>query len=178
MKIPCNQNKNILRALFKLSVVLYALCLPIETIGSNLPVQTNGPIHIESDNVIFLQNPGTITYEGHVIVTSQEQTLTAEKVIVHRDNNQAISAIIAFGAPAHYHQIMPKTQTPIHAYATEIHYHPDAGLLTLTGQAKITHQQNTFEGPVLKYTLEDQKIEAIHTANERPKMTLFPPQKS
>lgn len=161
----------------RLRTTIYAIlgmlpfCLVAKT--TDLPMQMDGPIQIESDQVIFEQNTGAITYQGNVIVSSADQKLTANKVIVKRDSNQAIASIQAFGSPAHYlHQT--EGQPTIHAYAKHIDYQPNHSLLTLVGKAKIIHAQDTFEGPILKYAIDEQKIEARQSKNERPKMIINP----
>lgn len=145
--------------------------------ANTISFKSNAPIEIESDNVVFEQNTGELTYQGNVIVISGTQKLFANKVIVKRDNQKGIQSIQATGTadkPAHFINLLEDKQTPVHAYASQIDYDPKLALLTLTGQAKIVHQADTFEGPLLRYIIEDQKIEAIHSKNQRPKMTITP----
>lgn len=158
--------------------ILFICWLPPLLAADKLPITSNQPIEIESDVVLYEQNSGKITYRGKVIVINGQQTLYADTVIVKRTTNQAIESIQAFGTPAHFTSLTKDEITPINAYAAQMDYEPNRSLLVLTGKAKIVHQQDIFEGPVLKYKIDQQKIEAMHAQNERPKMIITPPNKS
>lgn len=149
-------------------------CMSIASYANTLSFKSDAPIEIESDHVVFDQNTGELTYQGNVIVISGTQKLYANKVILKKDNQKGIQSIQATGTPAHFINLLKDEVTPIHAYASQIDYDPNLALLTLTGQAKIVHQTDTFEGPLLRYIIEDQKIEAIYSNNQRPKMTITP----
>lgn len=156
-------------------LLIAACCMPVFCFGAELlPVKTNAPIHIESDTVVFDQVQSALTYQGNVIVTSGDQKLYATQVVVVRDKQQEIQSIVATGAPARYTQVFEKDKTTLQAYANQIDFDPKQSILLLTGKAKITHQQDTFEGPLLKYMLNEHKIEAIQANNERPKMIIHP----
>lgn len=149
--------------------------LPCVVFASESPFTANSPIHIESDQVRFEQLSNEITYQGHVVVISGHQKLYADEVIVKRDSKQNIESIHARGQPAHFKSLLKDTKIPVDAFATRIDYDPIHSVLTLAGEAKIVHQQDTFEGPLLKYEINNQKIEAIQVKNQRPKMIITSP---
>jgi len=142
---------------------------------ANINTKTqNEPIHIESDHVTFMQETGKIIYQGHVVVHSGDKILKANEVTVKRDENQKITSILATGHPAKFSTLMQNSAERLYAHAQNIDYDPSLSLLILTGKAKLEHQQDTFEGPILRYTLKEQKIEAITSNNQRPKMVIMP----
>lgn len=138
-------------------------------------IETNNePIRIESDNVTFLQESVEIIYQGNVVVHSGQKTLKADTVTVQRNKQQKIQSIIAVGQPALFTTPMEKSAHLLNAQAKNIDYNPNKSLIVLSGQAKLKLGSDTFEGPILKYLLDEQKIEAVTKNNQRPKMIIVP----
>lgn len=154
---------------------LFLFVVAPNTTWANIDQKTqNEPIHIESDRVTFMQETGKIIYQGHVVMHTGDKILKANEITVKRDANQKITSILATGQPAKFSTPMQNSTELLHAHAQNIDYAPSLSLLILTGQAKLKHQQDTFEGPILRYTLNEQKIEAVTSHNQRPKMVIMP----
>tara|TARA_R110002110_G_scaffold121431_2_gene297184 strand:- start:15355 stop:15903 length:549 start_codon:yes stop_codon:yes gene_type:complete len=164
-----------------LTTVIVSLTIPSSSVASAgtkkqspKAISQDQPIQIESDRVTFLQDSGQIIYQGHVIVHTGDKTLFAEEVTVNRNAQQKITSILATGQPAKFSAPMQNSTELLHAHAQNIDYDPSLSLLILTGKARLKHQQDTFEGPVLRYTLNEHKIEAVTANNQRPKMVIMP----
>lgn len=166
----CHKFKNII-------CILLVYCLPLSVFAAKITSEPEHPIEITSDAITFERDSDSIIYKGNVVVINGEKKLLADKIVVKRTAAQNIESICATGTPAQFTTIMKDEVTPVHAFATQIDYLPDASLLVLTGKAKIVHQQDIFEGPILKYRIDEQKIEAAQVQNQRPKMIINPPKK-
>lgn len=136
------------------------------------------PIHIQSDHGDFQTNAGkntsTGTYTGHVIITQGSIRITADKAILHTQNNQIQTADIT-GKPATFQQ---KTDTGVMAngIANEIIYDANKNQVVLRGNAHVQQGGRQMSGDVIDYNTETEHVTASggKTSSGRINITIPP----
>jgi lipopolysaccharide transport protein LptA len=100
------------------------------------------------------------TFEGNVHIEAQEQgTLRSDAAIVEfRDNHIARATIT--GKPAQFEQRRADSDKVARGHADEIVYDVAAGTVRLTSDAWLSNGQNEISGPLLVYSMREQRVEA------------------
>ncbi len=137
-------------------------------------IDPNIPIQIQSDIASFEQISRQAIHEGNVILVQGSHELRADKLTMERDLKGHLNLITAKGNPATFQGKLNENPEPIHATAKTIYYYPAKQLIILEGAATLSHLQDEFQGPTLRYQLDTQVVTATKQSNERPIITFYP----
>lgn len=99
-------------------------------------------------------------FEGNVRIEAQEQgTLHADAALVEfRDNHIARATVT--GKPAQFEQKRTDSDKVARGHADEIVYDVAAGTVRLSTNAWLSNGQNEISGPLLVYSMREQRVEA------------------
>lgn len=136
------------------------------------------PIHIQSNNADFTQKSGVSTYTGDVRLTRGGLTLTGDKLVVTRLNQDRsrIKAVLT-GDPAHIHKKPDADDDEVvTGHARRITYTNNSSTLTLSGNAEITRNGDEIRGAVITRNVDTGATHAKRgkNSNERVHITIQP----
>ena len=103
--------------------------------------------------------------------------MAADNLTVNLTPTRAIESAVATGRPATIQQIVSQEKGLAKGQANRIDYNVKTGLVTLTGNARLTQNGGSFSGNVIHYSLKVGDIEAKAGNNQRVEL-VFPPQAS
>ena len=139
-----------------------------------LPSDANEPIRLLADKATYSERTGVTSYSGNVIITQGTLKLTANNITVNLSSNRSINSAIATGSPATMQQVITKEKGLAKGQANKIDYNAVTGIITLTGNAKLTQNGASFAGNVIRYSLKAGDVEATAGGNQRVEL-VFPP---
>ena len=144
-------------------------------------LESEQPIKVASDSARLDDQKGTATYTGNVRVTQGKAMLTADRVVLHRGDEQSLNRMKATGEPATYEQ--PKTQQgpAVYAEGETIIYAADKDRITFERSALIRQQGDTFRGNRIVYNLTERIVTASSSKeddSDRVEMTIQPNRES
>ncbi|MGI1668960.1 MAG: lipopolysaccharide transport periplasmic protein LptA [Neptuniibacter sp.] len=129
-----------------------------------LPDDRDQPIHITADTASINEKTGITTYKGSVVITQGSILIEADHVDMYR-GDEGVEKLIALGKPAHFRQ-QPEVDSPYSdAWGLHILYMIDEEKLTLTKQAKVIQEQDTFTGEKIIYDLAKSIVDAFGTTD-------------
>lgn len=157
------------------------LLLLLPDTASALSSDSQQPMYIESDSVVFDESKGETVYVGNVKARQGTLEVTGEKMIINQQKGEADQMII-FGNPARLKQTPDGGGPDNHGSGKRADYFPESGILILNGDAV------TWEGPdpnTSEHTVKSDHIEydtknAIYKAgssksgNRRVQVTILP----
>lgn len=144
-----------------------------------LPEDTTQPMQITADSTSFDYARGTGIYEGHVTVTQGKTRLNADRLMTFNNARHKIEKAVAYGTtkPARYMTYLSLTDNrQLQAEAAIINFYPFRSLVILTGNARVTHGEDQFQGPVAVYDMKNQTVNAPQSPNGRAKILIQPDQ--
>jgi len=147
----------------RITAVLAALLLAGPAAAFNL--DSDIPITVNADNARLDDGQGIATYTGDVVMTQGETELTADKVVLYRDE-VGVQRIEATGRPAHYRQPAQEGQGRTDAKALNITYSAPDNLLTFEDEAVIEQGGNLFRGDIIHYDSVKRVVTAEGTAKD------------
>ncbi|MBL3554977.1 MULTISPECIES: lipopolysaccharide transport periplasmic protein LptA [Marinobacter] len=134
------------------SLVLTAACTaligPSAALAFNL--ESDEPIRVNADSARLDDGQGIATYTGAVEMTQGQTNLTADKVVLYRDQ-AGVSRIEATGRPAHYRQPAMEGQGETDARALSITWSAAENRVTFEREAVIEQDGNLFRGDIIHY---------------------------
>lgn len=116
------------------------------------------------------------TLNGNVRINAEPRgNLHSDEAIVEFQDNQLLRAT-ATGSPAEFDQKRADSNIITHGKANEIVYEVGEGTVRLTSDAYISDGQNDISGPLLVYSLRDEKLQATTSpgTGERIRVTILP----
>ncbi|HVW68025.1 MAG TPA: lipopolysaccharide transport periplasmic protein LptA [Steroidobacteraceae bacterium] len=116
------------------------------------------------------------TLDGNVRINAEPRgNLRSDEAIVEFQDNQLLRAT-ATGNPAEFDQKRADSNVVTHGKANEIVYEVGPGTVRLTSDAYITDGQNDISGPLLVYSLRDEKLQATTSpgSDQRVRVTIAP----
>lgn len=129
-----------------------------------LPEDEDQPIHITADSASINDTTGITTYKGNVVITQGSLLIEASRVDMHRGDD-GVDKLIAKGTPAHFRQ-RPKANEPYSdAWGLHMVYQVDNKKLTITQQAKVIQDKDTFTGEKIVYDLDKSIVDAFGNNN-------------
>lgn len=136
------------------------------------------PIHIASDHAELSQKSGVSTYTGNVKMTRAGLTLTGDKLVITRSNNDRkdIRAVLT-GAPAHIDKQPDRDgKDVITGHSQRIRYNNEQAIIVLSGHAVVNRAGDQVTGPVITYNLNTGRTEAKRgsKSGERVRITIQP----
>lgn len=166
-------------ALFPLIAVLALLSLDPSALA--LSSDSQQPMYIESDDLIYDEQRGETVYTGNVRASQGSLLVTGDKMIVNQQKDQA-DQMTLFGNPATLKQTPDGGGPDNHGIGARLDYFPDSGLLLLNEKAM------TWEGPdpaTSEHTVRSEHIEydtknsiykagSATSSNRRVHVTILP----
>ncbi len=135
------------------------LAMSLSGTSQALPSDRNQPIHVSADTATIDDNSGITTYSGNVQIKQGTLKITARRVDLHRDN-EGVSRILATGDVQFQQQAA--TDKPVtNAYGERMDYQISRQEITITGQARVVQQQDTFTGQKIVYNLDKSLVNAF-----------------
>ncbi|BAV11297.1 putative lipopolysaccharide transport periplasmic protein LptA [Moraxella osloensis] len=152
--------------------------LAASNVANALPSDANEPIRLLADKATYSERSGVTSYTGNVTITQGTQgKMAADNLTVNLTPTRAIESAVATGRPATIQQIVTQEKGLAKGQANRIDYNVKTGLVTLTGNARLTQNGGSFSGNVIHYSLKVGDIEAKAGNNQRVEL-VFPPQAS
>lgn len=131
---------------------------------------SNQPIVIEADELVFNQKINKAVYIGNVVAKKGDMTLYANKMEIFLDNNSDVKKIIATGNVKFYKKPNREGKGNIAIYDKS------SNTITLKGNNAILKQgENIVEGKVIVYHIDTEITEVkAGKKKQRVKTILFP----
>ncbi|OEY65202.1 lipopolysaccharide transport periplasmic protein LptA [Marinobacter sp. X15-166B] len=142
-----------------------AAALLAVTPAHGFDLQSGEPITINADSGRMDDTRGIATYSGDVVVTQGTTRLSADRVMLYRDEGE-LSRIEASGRPARYQQPTEAGKGETDAQALSITYASRDGLLILEQEAVIKQDGNLFRGDIIHYDTAQRVVTAEGTTRE------------
>lgn len=161
-------------------VALFATAFVVSAFSINamaLPSDAQQPIRLLADKATYSERTGVTSYSGNVIITQGTLKLAADNITVNLSNGRSIQSAIATGRPATMQQVVTKEKGLAKGRANKIDYNAQNGIVTLTGNAKLTQNGASFAGNVIRYSLKVGDVEATAGGSQRVEL-IFPPSES
>lgn len=147
------------------SLVLVAACLAlVAPTALAFDMESDQPIRVNADSARLDDGQGIATYTGAVEMTQGQTNLTADKVVLYRDET-GVSRIEATGQPAHYRQPATEGQGETDARALTITWSAAENRVTFEREAVIEQDGNLFRGDVIHYDSAERVVTAEGAAD-------------
>ncbi|MFC6669489.1 lipopolysaccharide transport periplasmic protein LptA [Marinobacterium aestuariivivens] len=141
------------------------LALAISGSALALPGDRNQPIHISADQATIDDVSGVTTYAGNVHIEQGSMKISARQVDLHR-NDGDVSRILATGN-VHFQQQAASNKPVTNAYGERMDYDIGRREVTITGEAKVVQQKDTFTGQKIVYNLDKSIVNAFSGKGEQ-----------
>lgn len=142
-----------------------------------LPSDAQQPIRLLANKATYSERTGVTSYSGNVTITQGTLKLAADNITVNLSDNRSIRSAIATGRPATMQQVVTKEKGLAKGQANKIDYNAQNGIVTLTGNAKLTQNGASFSGNEIRYSLKVGDVEATAGGSQRVEL-IFPPSES
>ncbi|MDO5652098.1 MAG: lipopolysaccharide transport periplasmic protein LptA [Moraxella sp.] len=139
-----------------------------------LPSDANQPVRLLADRATYSERTGVTTYSGNVIITQGTLKINASDIVVNLSSDRSISSAVANGRPAKFEQIITQEKGLAKGQANKIDYNAVSGIVTLTGNAKLTQAGASFTGNTIRYSLKAGDVEANAGGGQRVELVLPP----
>ncbi len=155
---------------------LLALCIYASN-SFALESDFSKPINVTSNRQVAELGKNTITFDENVIITQGTIRITADKLVVNRNNKGEISSITAYGQPATFKQTL-ENDKPLNSTAKTIHYSPIKQEISLQGNAEIMQENSKLNGEKIVYNIKTEKMvaEGGNNSNKRVTTVFIPDQ--
>lgn len=151
------------------ALFFFTLSLALSTANA-LPNDGHQKVHITADATTYNFKTGVTVFTGHVIANQGSTQVTAEKLITKSNANHEIQEITAYGqdkTQAHYSTLPRPADRPLHAFGDVIEYYPLNASVTLHKHVTVTQGENSFQGELIHYNMNEQTITVPPTPNAR-----------
>ena len=157
-------------------IILSLLCLP--GLAHGLASDRDKPVTIEADKATYLEKQGVSIYQGNVHLGQGTLRLHGDTLTVNMTNDHIDKAVLT-GNPATAVQRPDNADVDQHAEAQRIEYDAGAGLMTLTGSARVWQTDGKeLRSDRIIYNINTNTVNAgSSTASERVHITLQPESK-
>lgn len=142
-----------------------------------LPSDANQPIRLLADKATYSERTGVTNYLGNVIIEQGTLKITADNITLNLDDKRSIKTAVATGRPATMQQVVTQEKGLAKGQANKIDYNAVTGIITLTGNAKLTQAGASFSGNTIRYSLKLGDVEANAGDGRRVEL-VFPPSES
>lgn len=128
--------------------------------------QSNAPVRVSADRATFEQRAGTGVYRGDAELVQGKRHLYADVIRLFTENSELVR-VEATGSP-----VRMVEGEAFSARADKLVYDLVQRNLVLTGNARVTHQGNTFEGARVEYNLDSRRVDASSEGDERVRLVI------
>lgn len=134
-----------------------------------LPIDKKEKVHIVSDTWTYNYKNGSSIFEGHVKVDQGTTHIRADRLTTKNNNQHKMEEAIAYGVQnlAHYWTLPAVGDPEIHAIARVIKFYPLTSNITLEKEVTVTQGENSFQGQLIHYNMNDQTIAVPASKNGR-----------
>lgn len=154
------------------------ICLNVVTFCNAfaLPEDIKEKVFIKSDTWTYNYKTGTSQFDGNVKVDQGTTHVTADRLITNNNDKHQIREAIAYGLVdlAHYWTLPKIGDIEIHAKAKIIKFYPTTANVTLQDDVIVTQGQNSFQGQLIHYNMNDQTIAVPASKNGRAVLVYNP----
>lgn len=162
---------------FYTKLLLLTTVLTTPMVVNALPSDAKQPIRLLADRATYSERTGITTYSGNVIIEQGTLKITADNITLNLDDKRSIKTAVATGRPATMQQVVTQEKGLARGQSQKIDYNAVTGIVTLTGDAKLTQAGASFSGNTIRYSLKDGDVEANAGAGRRVEL-IFPPNNS
>lgn len=139
-----------------------------------LSTDSEQPVYIDSDSQHLNLKSNQVTFLGNVTLTQGSIHITAEKVIITRNENTGdIDEIQGFGNLSTFSQKTDEGKM-LRGEARQLLYKMSDDMLTMIGKAKLSQEDSTISSSKIRYKIADQTLVADSDKNQRVS-TIFQP---
>lgn len=156
------------------NVLMMMGMMAMTTVSWALPSDANQPIRLLADRATYVERTGVTTYSGNVSIEQGTLKITADNIVLNLDNKRSIKSAVATGRPATMQQVVTQEKGLAKGQANKIDYSAATGIVTLTGNAKLTQAGASFAGNTIRYSLKLGDVEANAGGGRRVEL-VFPP---
>ncbi len=142
-----------------------------------LPSDSKQVIRLLADKATYRQSTGVTQYSGNVSITQGTLKINADSITLNLSKKRSINKAVAKGRPARMEQVISKAKGKVQGRANSIEYNNLTGIITLTGNAKLTQNGASFAGNKIRYSLKAGDVEALGSKQRRVEL-VFPPNES
>lgn len=153
-------------------LLLFLMCL--HNMAWALPEDAQKPIYLSADKVSYSQSTNKATYTGNVIITQGSLKITASTLVVTLNADKSIASAQATGNLASFEQIFSTDKGLAKGVAQKIDYNAKTGILSMTGNAKLTQDGANFSGNSIRYSLKMGDMEATGGQGKRVELVIAP----
>lgn len=151
--------QNIYQAIKRFSQTALILCCLLSTSSAfALSSDIKQPVKIDADSVTFNKAKGYAVYEGNVSIEQGTLKINAAKIEIFAPDNH-IERIVANGRPVSFQQTMDSGKRAI-GKANHVQYNVKAKQLSLTGNASLVQDKDTFSSPNIVYSIATGELKA------------------
>lgn len=150
------------------------LFLIIASSANALPEDANQPIRLTADRATYSERTGTTTYSGNVLITQGTLKIRADNITVNLTPDRKIASVVATGNNASFEQVISAEKGLAKGQGKKIDYNAQTGIVSLTGNAKLTQGGASFAGNAIRYSLKLGDVEASAGGGQRVEL-VFPP---
>lgn len=166
--------KTMLINLTKVTALTATITTITATTAMALPSDAKKPIKLSADRATYKESTGVTTYSGNVIISQGTLKINADSITLNLSKKRSINTAIAKGHPARMEQVITAAKGKAKGQANSIEYNNITGILTLTGNAKLTQNGASFAGNKIRYSLKEGDVEALGGKKQRVEL-IFPP---
>jgi len=132
------------------------------------------PIAVEADSLEVREQENISIYQGNVSLTQGSLRINSDRLVIHFDDDKALTLMEMTGAPARFRQLDDDGQEML-GQAGQINYTESESKLELIDNARFSHAGDTIEGERISIDTEKNSIQAGGSgADERVKMLIQP----
>lgn len=101
------------------------------------------------------------TFDGNVVIALEPRgTLRSDQAVVQISDDR-VSQATATGHPAQFEQQRANSRAPLRGHADRIVFDAQKDTVSLTGGAWLSNGRNEITGPVLIYSMRDERLTAV-----------------
>lgn len=132
------------------------------------------PIKITSDTAEFDDKTGYAIHKGHVVLDQGSRHLTADTLIIKRNEDNKVYLMVAKGKPAKFHA-QPEPDKPIgYGEANTLKFYPIDDKIILIDNAELLQDKDQIKGPILTYHLNRRMLESAPKDGQRTTVIIQP----
>ena len=118
------------------------------------------PIDVAADSAILDDKAGKAVYRGNVVLTQGTLRITADQLTILADSEGKVESVLAIGNLANFVHVPRENDEPIEAQAITVEYFITEEKIVLTEKARVVQNENLFEGNIIEYDINSEKLQA------------------
>ncbi len=144
--------------------LLIGLCAaPLMAVA--LPEDRQQPIHVTADSAV--QQNGTVTYTGDVVITQGSLRITGDQVVVRHANGR-VQRVDASGDLATFQQQPERGTELVQGEAATLIYYQTENRVELLNRARVERGGNIVAGNRIEYLVDSETVRAEGTHADQP----------